>query len=136
MRGPQSLSNIDVESSPGPVSQCDVAVIGAGPAGLGAAITCAKAGLDVVLFERLPNRKISHHTDGGVLFSFPGITSIEINKKKVVFPELGISLDASFAKKCESVGLLGPEGLSTQNGFPKGLLAFAGNKDGFVEDVV
>lgn len=136
MRGSQSLSNIEIESSPGPISKCDVAVVGAGPAGLGAAITCAKAGLDVVVIERLPNRKISHHTDGGVLFSFPSITSIEIDEKKVVFPELDISLDASFAKKCKSVGLLGPDGLSTRNDFPKGLYAFACNKNAFVEALI
>jgi len=34
------------EPVPGHSSTCDVVVVGAGPAGLGAAIACAKAGLD------------------------------------------------------------------------------------------
>jgi flavin-dependent dehydrogenase/NAD-dependent dihydropyrimidine dehydrogenase PreA subunit len=136
IRGPQGVSNIHIESPPAHINTCDVAVVGAGPAGLGAAITCAKAGLHVVLFERLPNRKISHHADGGVLFTFPGITSIEIDEKKVVFPELDITLSADFTKKCQYLGLLGPEDLSTGDIFPKGLRAFAGNKDGFVEALI
>ncbi len=136
LRAPQSVSEIEVESPPENVISCDVAVVGAGPSGLGAAITCAKAGLDVVVFERLPNRKLSHHTDGGVLFSFPGITSMKIDGNTVTFPELDISIQASFAKKCTQLGLLGPEGLSTKTDFPKGLEGWAGNKDGFVEALI
>ncbi|OEU62064.1 MAG: hypothetical protein BBJ57_00195 [Desulfobacterales bacterium PC51MH44] len=136
LRGPQSISRIHIEPPPANIKKCDVAIVGAGPSGLGAAITCAKAGLDVVVFERLPNRKISHHSDGGVLFTFPGITSIEFDGKKVAFPELDISLDARFTKKCEYLGLLGPGGLGTKNDFPEGLYALAGNKDGFIEALV
>jgi len=38
----------------GAVERCDVAVIGAGPAGMAAAATCARAGLDTVLIDEQP----------------------------------------------------------------------------------
>ncbi|MFC1743060.1 FAD-dependent oxidoreductase [Candidatus Riflebacteria bacterium] len=136
LRAPQSVTEIEIESAPENVTDCDVAIVGAGPAGLGAAITCAKAGLEVMVFERLPNRNLSHHTDGGVLFSLPGMTSIEVEEETVSFPELDISISSSFAKKCEALGLLGPGGLSTQNNFPAGLNGWAGNKDSFVKALV
>ena len=100
LRAPQNVLVIDIEPPPANVKKCDVAIVGAGPAGLGAAITCAKAGLEVVVFERLPNRKLSHHTDGGVMFSFPGMTSMKIDENTVAFPELDISINADFTKKC------------------------------------
>jgi len=78
----------EIESTPAHADACDVAIIGAGPAGLGAAIGCARAGLETVVFERLPNRKLSHHTDGGVLFAFPGITSTKLSGDSLSFPEL------------------------------------------------
>ncbi|MBD3309246.1 FAD-binding protein, partial [candidate division KSB3 bacterium] len=96
LRTPQNAPAIEIEPPPQDVTSCDVAIVGAGPAGVGAAITCAKAGLDVVVFERLPNRKLSHHTDGGVFFSFPGLTSMTITGDTVTFPELEISLNAGF----------------------------------------
>lgn len=136
LRAPQSVLKIDIETAPANVTKCDVAVVGAGPAGLGAAITCAKAGLDVVVFERLPNRKLSHHTDGGVFFTFSGLTSVKVDRDTVAFPEIDIAINASFARKCEYLGLLGPGGLSTKNDFPKGLEGWAGNKDGFVEALI
>ncbi|MCP4611146.1 MAG: FAD-binding protein, partial [Planctomycetes bacterium] len=136
LRAPQSVPEIIIEPAPENVTECDVAIVGAGPAGLGAAITCAKAGLDVVVFERLPNRKLSHHTDGGVLFTFPEMTTVKVDGNTVTFPEIDISINAGFTKKCEYLGLLGPAGLSTKNNFPKGLQGWAGNKDGFVEALV
>ncbi len=136
LRASQDVTEPGIEPAPENVTKCDVAVVGAGPSGLGAAITCAKAGLDVVVFERLPNRKLSHHTDGGVLFTFPGLTSIEIDENSVTFPELDISISASFTRECKHLGLLGPGGLSTKNDFPEGLRAWAGNKDGFVEALI
>ena len=136
LRAPQNVLVIDIEPPPANVKKCDVAIVGAGPAGLGAAITCAKAGLDVVVFERLPNRKLSHHTDGGVMFSFPGMTSMNIDENTVAFPELDISINANFTKKCGQLGLMGPDGLSTRNDFPKGIEGWAGNKDGLVESLI
>ena len=48
LRAPPS-AQVGIEPPPADVGQCDVAIVGAGPAGLGAAITCAKAGLNTLV---------------------------------------------------------------------------------------
>jgi electron transfer flavoprotein-quinone oxidoreductase len=136
LRAPLGVTEIEIEPPLEGVTSCDVAVVGAGPAGLGAAIACARAGLDVVVFERLPNRRISHHPDGGVLFTLPWMTSMEMEGGRISFPELDISLGAGFARRCGAMGLLGPGGLSTDNQMPAGVEGWAGNKDRFVEALV
>jgi len=135
LRAPQGIKEIKIES-PLNISKCDVAIVGAGPAGLGAAITCAKAGLDVVVFERLPNRELSHHTDGGVLFEMAGMSSIKLENDNISFPELDITIKSDFVNRCNSLGLVGPNGLSTKNDFPKNIEGFAGNKDKFVKNLI
>jgi thioredoxin reductase len=53
----------------------DVAIIGAGPAGLAAAATCAKAGFDTVLFDEQP-------APGGQIYR--GITETPVTQKDVL----------------------------------------------------
>lgn len=115
---------------------CDVVVVGAGPAGLGAAIACARAGLETIVCERLPNRKLSHHTDGGVLYALPWICSVETSGDKIIFPELEISFSTPFTE-LELYGLIGPAGLATDNRFPPNLArGLAANKDDLVDALV
>jgi len=135
LRAPQYIKEIEIEA-PLDIDECDVAIVGAGPSGLGAAITCAKAGLNVVVFERLPNRKISHHTDGGVLFEMPGMSSIKTGEKRISFPELDISVSSDFAKRCTAFGLIGPDGVSTKNKFPGNIKGYTGNKDMFIHNLI
>jgi NAD-dependent dihydropyrimidine dehydrogenase PreA subunit len=135
IRGPQGAPSTAVEP-PLQVAACDVAIVGAGPAGLGAAITCARAGLDVVVFERLPSREISHHPDGGILFTLPWMTSIRVDGDTLTFPELDISLSAGFTRRCGALGLLGPDGLGTGSELPEGTVGWAGNKDRLVKALV
>ena len=136
LRAPQTVSEIPIESAPENVTACDVAIVGAGPAGLGAAITCARADLDVVVFERLPNRTISHHPDGGVLYSLPWIASVQAQPDTITFPELDISIQVGSTHRCDLLGLLGPDGLSTDNDFPPGTTGWAVHKDRFVRALV
>ncbi len=134
LRAPQDVDKIDIEP-PLNVTECDVAVVGAGPAGLGAAISCARGGLNVVVFDKLPNRKFSHHNDGGIMFTLPGLSTIKNEKGKIGLSELDITLEGSIANKIDYLGMLGPNGLSTQNDFPEGLEGWIQNKNHFVNSL-
>ena len=135
LRAPQSVADIPIEP-PLDADACDVAIVGAGPAGLGAAITCARAGLDVVVFERLPNRSLSHHPDGGVLYAPPWISTIQVQGERVVFPELEIELSVGGVQRCEVLGFLGPDGLHADDRFPPDVDGWTVSKDRFVAALV
>lgn len=135
-RAPQHVTDIQVEAPPEDIRHCDVAIVGAGPSGLGAAISAAKAGLDVVVFERLPNRQMSHHTDGGIMFTLPGVTSVKNAQGSVELTDLDITLAGDIANRIEYIGLLGPDGASTINDFPDDIEGWAQNKDAFVRSLV
>ena len=129
---------IDVEAAPEHDDSCDVVVVGAGPAGLGAAIWCARSGLDVLVCERLPNRKRSHHPDGGVLVSLPGLTSIQVKGRYLQFPQLGVRLPRELARnRVERIGLRGPKGLRAGERVPPDVArGIACGKDRFVESLI
>ena len=52
MRAPLGVTDIQIEPPPQGVTSCDVAVVGAGPAGLAAALGAAARGHAVTLFEQ------------------------------------------------------------------------------------
>lgn len=117
-------------------SEYDVAIVGGGPAGFGAAIGCAREGLKTVVFERLPNRQVSHHNDGGVFFSFPSATSIRKAEGFLEFPELDFKLTDDFIESpMEWLGMLGPKGYRFDDRFTKGMEGFLFSKDKFVHQL-
>ncbi len=135
IKAPRNVKDIEIEPLEEGIKQCDVAVVGAGPAGLGAAITCARAGLNVVVFDKLPNRKTLHHNDGGIMFTLPGVASIEHQNGRIEMPEIDIALKGDVAKKIDFIGLLGTDGLSTQSDFPDDIDGYIQNKVLFVENL-
>jgi len=97
---------------------------------------CARAGLDVVVFERLPNRSLSHHPDGGVLYAPPWISSIQVQGDALTFPELEIEVRVGRPRRCDILGFLGPDGLSTDDRFPEDVVGWTVSKDRFVAALV
>ncbi len=125
--------DIETEQA-GPVEdQYDVVIVGAGPSGLGAAISCAREGLKTAVFERLPNRKVSHHTDGGVLFVFPGAATMNRHDGIFELPEHNFKMPDHFIhSKMEWLTLDGPGGYRFDDRFLKGMTGYCCSKDKFV----
>jgi flavin-dependent dehydrogenase/NAD-dependent dihydropyrimidine dehydrogenase PreA subunit len=114
----------------------DVAIVGAGPAGLGAAISCARNGLRTAVFERLPSREVSHHNDGGVLFCISSVTSMNKTENFLEFPELNLKLNNSFIdSQMDWLGLYGPNGYKFDDKFKKGMIGYICSKDKFVKEL-
>jgi len=112
----------------------DIVIIGAGPAGIGAAIRGRLLGLDVAVIERLPSRKRSHHPDGGLLFWDKYMYRITDDAKGITIPELGINIPTSaICERIENFIFMGPGGLATKRS-EKGKHSFPSvSKDRFVE---
>lgn len=123
-----------VEPPPSPRERWDVVVIGAGPAGLGAAISAARAGCSVCVCERLPNRELSHHPDGGVLMTLPDLPEMERRGDRLAFPALDLELGLGDGLSVvDRLGILGPDGMATGDVFPEGVPhGLMGDKDRFV----
>ncbi|MBI5500272.1 MAG: 4Fe-4S binding protein [Deltaproteobacteria bacterium] len=112
----------------------DLVVVGAGPAGLGAAIRARMLGLSVAVIERLPSPARSHHPDGGLLFIPPdayrstdGPDGLHLDDIDLAFPKELVR------ERLHDFMFMGPRGQSTRardrdwKGFP------LVSKDAFVE---
>ena len=128
---------IKVEENGKIAAEYDVVVIGAGPSGLGTAIGCAQQGLKTAVFERLPNREVSHHNDGGILFSYPAAVTIKKTDGFLELPEFDFKLKDDFINsKIEWLGMEGPDGYCFNNQFKKGLEGYICLKDKLVHELV
>ena len=103
----------------------DLVIIGAGPAGLGAAIRGRMLGLDTIVLERLPSSKRSHHPDGGLLFAPPEIYQVHDDGKRIRIEELDLELPSSLIlERLQDFSFVGPAGQRTKrrekewSGFP------------------
>ena len=75
--------------------QCDVVIVGAGPAGLSAARTVARLGLDTVLLERMPAPGSRQFPRSAVLTPVPGFVSGRRLFDGLFFPSLDFLVPSS-----------------------------------------
>ncbi|MFC2107399.1 FAD-dependent oxidoreductase [Bacteroidota bacterium] len=129
--------DIKVEKHEKIESEYDVVIIGAGPSGLGTAIRCAEEGLKTAVFERLPNREVSHHNCGGVLFCYPGVASIKKTDGFLEIPEYDFKLNDDFIySNMEWLSIEGPGGYRFGDKFKKDLVGYICDKDKLVHQLV
>jgi flavin-dependent dehydrogenase len=88
----------------------DLVIVGAGPAGLTAAIRARALGLDVVVLERLPSPKRSHHPDGGIIQA-RGLYTLSKETDGLRIAELDLVIpNHAYRGVIEHMLLLGPAG--------------------------
>lgn len=107
--------------------QCDIAIVGAGPAGLSAARTMARLGFDTVVVERqsAPGTNQHLHTSGypctGVLTPVPGFVSGRRLFDGLFLPALDLLIPAALIRGYPPVQrLLSPSGYAFEAAFGSG----------------
>ncbi len=113
----------------------DLLIVGAGPAGLGAAIRGRMLGLDLAVLDRLPSPRRSHHPDGGLIASVPDIYMLkETSDGGLRIDELDVNFSPEMVRgRLHNFILMGPDGVATkkERGLPTGFAVVW--KDRFVE---
>jgi adenylylsulfate reductase, subunit B len=136
-RLPVGMAAADVPAPGGgldPQRVYDLVVIGAGPAGMGAAIRGRLLGLEVAVIERLPSPKRSHHPDGGLIFCNPSMYKTERVDGAIRFPDLGVTIPArDVRERMHHFIFMGPGGIATQRSKPGGIEFEVISKDRLVE---
>lgn len=108
----------------------DLVVVGAGPAGLGAAIAGRALGLDVAVIERMPSMRRAHHPDGGLLTGQRG--DVTQGLRGLHLPDLDVTVPRDRVRETlRRAFLMGPDGRTTRSGAPVASMA-AVDKDDFV----
>jgi flavin-dependent dehydrogenase/ferredoxin len=113
----------------------DLVVIGAGPAGLAAAIRGRALGLEVAVVERMPSARRSHHPDGGLLSGGSSTYPLErVPGGGLRLRGLDVTLEAGDVRDWMNHFIfMGPDGLATRRSKP-GAVEFASvSKDRLVE---
>jgi flavin-dependent dehydrogenase/NAD-dependent dihydropyrimidine dehydrogenase PreA subunit len=134
-RMPTGMSRNDI-SAPGrgldPERIYDLLIIGAGPAGLGAAMRARRLDLDVAVLERLPSPQRSHHPDGGLLFATPDISPVKDGPAGIHYERFDLTIPAALVRDrfCD-FAFMGPGGLATITGHRKPVFPYV-RKDDFV----
>lgn len=109
----------------------DLVIVGAGPAGLGAAIAGRALGLDVAVIERMPSMRRAHHPDGGLLMGQPG--DVTQGVRGLHLPDLDVTVPRDRVRETLRHALLmGPDGRTTRSGGSGAAMA-AVDKDVFVQ---
>lgn len=92
----------------------DIAIIGAGPAGLAAAFRAAKSGCRTIVLEKLPRPGMLAHPCSGVMAPLPGLVHTELTNDGLRYPEIDLEIPSTFITgRPNSQWYLSPNG----NGF-------------------
>lgn len=123
-QAPEPASGLDLDRV------YDMAIVGAGPAGMGAAARARRRGLDVAVLERLPSPRRSHHPDGGLLFSSPDISPMVDGPEGLHLGRFDLTIPTSMIRdRFRDFVFMGPGGLSTPTGHGKPIFPYVFKDD-------
>ncbi len=97
----------------------DILIIGAGPAGLSAALCAARSGLKTLLLEQLPRPGELGHPCGGVIAPVPGWITGQRKEDGLHFPELDLFIPSRLVIGRPAVSrYISPGGFAFKASFP------------------
>jgi flavin-dependent dehydrogenase/NAD-dependent dihydropyrimidine dehydrogenase PreA subunit len=101
----------------------DLVIVGAGPAGIAAALRARQLGMTVAILERLPSPERVHHPDGGLLFSSKQVYELKPRGNDLYLEDLDLTISAEvIQERLQDFFMSGPNGQRTR----KSTAAWAG----------